>query len=205
MSKIKTETKAQDLPMKQGGKAVTALDLPLMDPMPDDIGSYFAICAEKLGMVPNVLQAYGFDEAKFRAFSQFYNNLMLDESGLSKLEREMIAVVVSSINRCFYCLVAHGQAVRQLSGDPVLGELMVMNYRAADLSERHRRMLDYAAKLTETPEKVTGEDRAQLTAAGFSDRDIWDIANVTGFFNMSNRVAIATDMTPNDGYHGQNR
>jgi len=200
-----TELKEGRVPAKQAAKAVTALDLPPMDPLPDDIGNYFAICAEKLGMVPNVLQAYSFDEAKFRAFSQLYNNLMLDESGLSKLEREMIAVVVSSINRCFYCLVAHGQAVRQLSGDPLLGELMVMNYRAADLSERHRVMLDYAAKLTETPEKVTGEDRAMLTAAGFSDRDIWDIANVTGFFNMSNRVAIASDMTPNDGYHGQNR
>lgn len=200
-----TDKHNDDQPVTQAGKPVTALDLPPMDPMPEDIGKYFAICHEKLGMVPNVLTAYSFDEAKFRAFSQLYNNLMLDESGLSKLEREMIAVVVSSINRCFYCLVAHGQAVRQLSGDPMLGELMVMNYRAADLSERHRLMLDYVAKLTEEPAKVSAEDRAKLVEAGFSDRDIWDIANVTGFYNMSNRVAIATDMTPNDAYHGLDR
>lgn len=199
------EHERQELPKQQGGKAVTALDLDLMDPMPEDIASYFAICREKLGLVPNVLTAYGFDEAKFRAFSQLYNNLMLENSGLSKLEREMIAVVVSSINRCFYCLVAHGQAVRALSGDPILGELLVMNYRAAALSVRHRAMLDYAAKLTGEPDKVVETDREALRMAGFDDRDIWDIANVTGFFNMSNRVAIATDMTPNDEYHAQNR
>ena len=192
-------------PSNQAGKSVTALALPPLDPMPEDIGNYLAICQEKLGMVPNVLRAYSFDEVQFRAFSQLYNCLMLDESGLTKLEREMIAVVVSSINRCFYCLVAHGQAVRELSGDPLLGELMVMNYRAADLSNRQRTMLDYVAKLTEDPAKVTAQDRERLKEAGFSDRDVWDIANVTGFFNMSNRVAIASDMTPNDAYHGMNR
>ena len=192
-------------PADQSGKAITALDLPAMDPMPEDIAKYLGICDEKLGLVPNVLAAHTFDENVFRAFSALYNNLMLEDSGLSKLEREMIAVVVSSINRCFYCLVAHGQAVRQLSGDPLLGELMVMNYRAADLSPRHRAMLDYTAKLTEQPSKVTDKDREGLRDAGFSDRDIWDIANVVGFFNMSNRVAIAVDMTPNDAYHGMDR
>ncbi|PLW76507.1 peroxidase-related enzyme [Cohaesibacter celericrescens] len=194
-----------EAPKPQSGKAVIALDLSPMDPMPEDIAKYFAICADKLGMVPNVLVAHSFDEAKFRAFSALYNNLMLDESGLSKLEREMIAVVVSSINRCLYCLVAHGQAVRALSGDPLLGELLVMNYRAADLSPRHRAMLDYAAKLTEEPEKMTAADRQALSDVGFSDLDIWDIANVIGFFNMSNRVAIATDMAPNDAYHSMDR
>lgn len=199
------EHEEQKMPKRQGDQPVTALDLPPMDPMPEDIAKYFAICQDKLGMVPNVLTAYSFDEAKFRGFSNLYNNLMLEDSGLSKLEREMIAVVVSSINRCFYCLVAHGQAVRELSGDPQLGELMVMNYRAAKLSSRHRVMLDYVAKLTEEPSKVTEDDRQGLVEAGFSDRDIWDIANVTGFFNMSNRVAIATDMAPNDDYHGMTR
>ena len=199
------EKERAEKPRMQQGKRVTVLDLSPMDPMPEDIAKYFDICEDKLGMVPNVLAAYSFDEAKFRAFSQFYNNLMLEESGLSKLEREMIAVVVSSVNRCFYCLVAHGQAVRALSGDPMLGELMVMNYRAADLSLRHQAMLDYAAKLTEEPSKVMASDRDRLREVGFTDQDIWDIANVTGFFNMSNRVAIATDMTPNDAYHGQDR
>jgi uncharacterized peroxidase-related enzyme len=134
-----------------------------------------------------------------------YNDLMLAPSGLSKLEREMIAVAVSSHNRCYYCLVAHGAAVRQLSGEPPLGELMAMNYRAARLSERHRAMLDFAVKLTAEPWRVEEDDRAGLRRAGFADRDIWDIAAVAGFFNMTNRVASATDMRPNSVYHGKAR
>ena len=100
----------------------TALDLPMVDPLPDPTQKYFDICLDKLGMVPNVLRAYAFDIEKLDAFTGLYNTLMLGPSGLSKLEREMIAVVVSSINRCFYCLVAHGAAVRHLSGDPQLGD-----------------------------------------------------------------------------------
>ena len=118
------------------------------------MGGYFAKCQEKLGFVPNVLEAYAFDNAKLETFVGLYNDLMLAPSGLSKLEREMIAVAVSSVNRCYYCLVAHGAAVRALSGDPALGELMVMNYRAARLSKRQRAMLDFATKLTATPWSV---------------------------------------------------
>ena len=167
--------------------------------------AYFAKCQEKLGFVPNVLSAYAFDSAKLEAFVAMYNDLMLAPSGLSKLEREMIAVAVSSVNRCYYCLVAHGAAVRALSGDPALGELMVMNYRAARLSKRQRAMLDFAVKLTAEPWAIEEEDREGLRKAGFSDRDIWDIAAVAGFYNMSNRVASATDMRPNSVYHGQAR
>jgi uncharacterized peroxidase-related enzyme len=183
---------------------ITALDLPPA-PLTPEMKAYFAKCEEKLGFVPNVLKAYGFDMAKLEAFVAMYNDLMLAPSALSKLEREMIAVAVSSHNRCYYCLVAHGAAVRHLSGDPVLGELMVMNYRAAPLSPRHRAMLDFAVKLTAEPWTVEDEDRARLRAAGFSDRDIWDISAVAAFFNMTNRVASATDMRPNSAYHGQAR
>ena len=184
--------------------AVTALDLPPA-PLSADMEAYFAKCKDKLGFVPNVLKAYAFDMAKLSAFVAMYNDLMLAPSGLSKLEREMIAVAVSAQNRCYYCLAAHGAAVRQLSGDPVLGELMVMNYRAARLSQRERVMLDFAVKLTAQPWRLGEDERAALRAAGFSDRDIWDIAAVAGFFNMSNRVASATDMRPNSVYHGQSR
>src|SRR5690606_9362792 len=111
---------------------VTALDLAQAE-LSDATKAYFAKCEEKLGLVPNVLLAYAFDEKKLRAFTDMYNDLMLGDSGLSKLEREMIAVAVSPINHCFYCLTAHGAAVRQLSGDPKLGEMMVMNFRVADL------------------------------------------------------------------------
>lgn len=183
---------------------ITALHL---DPaaLTPGMAAYFAKCEEKLGFIPNVLAAYAFDMPKLEAFAAMYNDLMLAPSGLSKLEREMIAVAVSSHNRCYYCLVAHGAAVRQLSGDPKLGEQMVMNYRAARLSKRQRAMLDFAVKLTAEPWTVEEEDRAALRKVGFVDRDIWDIGAVAAFFNMSNRVASATDMRPNTVYHAQAR
>ena len=183
---------------------ITALSLKGA-PLTPAMQTYFAKCQEKLGFVPNVLQAYAFDVAKLQPFVDMYNDLMLAPSGLSKLEREMIAVAVSSQNRCYYCLVAHGAAVRALSGDPVLGELMVMNYRAARLSKRQRAMLDFAVKVTNASWTIEEEDREALRRVGFTDRDIWDIAAVAGFFNMSNRVASATDMRPNSVYHAQAR
>ena len=183
----------------------TALDLPMVDPLPDETRKYFDVCQDKLGMVPNVLRAYAFDIDKLNAFTAMYNDLMLADSGLSKLEREMIAVVVSSVNKCFYCLVAHGAAVRQLSGDPSLGEMMVMNWRAADLDARQSAMLQFAEKVTRSSAEIVEADRQALRQAGFSDRDIFDIASVTGFFNMTNRVASATAMAPNPEYHGQAR
>lgn len=184
---------------------VTALDLPMTDPLPEATRKYFDLCQERLGLVPNVLKAYAFDIERLNAFTAMYNDLMLGESGLSKLDREMIAVVVSSVNRCWYCQVAHGAAVRELSGDPALGEAMVMNYRAAKLDTRQRAMLDFAVKLTEASAEVEEPDRQALRDAGFSDRDIFDIASVAGFFNMTNRVASAVDMQPNDAYHATAR
>lgn len=186
---------------------LTALDIPVTETedLDADMRKYFEVCQEKLGMVPNVLRAYTFDQDKLRNFSNFYTELMLGDSGLSKLEREMIAVVVSSINHCVYCLTAHGQSVRQLSGDPLLGEMLVMNYRSAVLSDKQRAMLDFAAELTETPDKIVAADRQALRDAGFSDRDIWDIGATASFFNMTNRMSSATDMMPNQQYHALNR
>ena len=186
-------------------KTPTALDLPMVDPLPEATQKYFDICQDKLGMVPNVLQAYAFDIDKLNAFTTFYNDLMLASSGLTKLEREMIAVVVSSINRCFYCLTAHGAAVRELAGDPILGEQLVMNYKAADLAPKQRAMLDFAALLTTASATVEEADRQTLRDHGFTDRDIWDITSVAAFFNMTNRVASGTAMVPNAEYHGQTR
>ena len=191
--------------MTNDGKSPTALDLPMVTPLPEATAKYFAVCQEKLGLVPNVLRAYAFDIAKLNAFTALYNDLMLAPSGLSKLDREMIAVVVSSLNRCWYCQVAHGATVRELSGDPVLGEAMVMNWRVARLTTRQRAMLDFAEKLTLASARVEEADRQALRDAGFSDRDIWDIASVAGFFNMTNRIASATAMEPNPEYHGAHR
>jgi uncharacterized peroxidase-related enzyme len=200
---------AKPVPLKTAPPApddtpTIALDLPMAKLSPA-MAAYFKKCQDRLGFVPNVLIAYAFDMTKLEAFVAMYNDLMLGESGLSKLEREMIAVAVSSQNRCYYCLTAHGAAVRQYSGNPLLGEQIVMNYRAARLNKRQRAMLDFAVKLTAQPANVEDGDRERLRRAGFSDRDIWDVAAIAGFFNMSNRVASATDMRPNTVYQGQAR
>jgi uncharacterized peroxidase-related enzyme len=194
---------AQEADAAPGGP--TALDLPPVDPLPEATARYLALCEEKLGLVPNVLRAMTFDIAKFDAFAAMYNDLMLGPSGLTGLEREMIAVAVSSLNRCWYCQVAHGAAVRALSGDPVLGEALVMNWRVAPLSPRQRAMLAFAEKVTLASAAIEEPDRAALRAEGFSDRDIWDIAATAAFFNMSNRLASATGMQPNAAYHAQAR
>jgi uncharacterized peroxidase-related enzyme len=179
----------------------TALDLGPQAELDAGLTAYFDKCLEKLGFVPNVLRAYAFDAVKLKAFIDMADNLMLADSGLTKLEREMIAVAVSAVNHCHYCLTAHGAAVRQRAGDPLTGERVAQNYRAANLPPRQKAMLDFAVKLTEAPDKIEEEDREALRCAGFSDRDIWDIAAVAGFFNMSNRIAAATDMQPNREYH----
>lgn len=182
---------------------IVALHIPEPDEasLSPETQAYFAKCREKLGMVPNVLRAYAFDEAKLTAFSLFYNDLMLAPSGLSKAEREMIAVVVSAENRCVYCLTAHGAGLRALTGAPALAEVIAQNYRAAPLPPRLRVMLDFAVKLTNTPQCMAEADRQALRDVGFEDRDIWDIASVAAFFNMSNRVAAAVEMQPNPDYH----
>ncbi len=180
---------------------VMALDLPAVSPLPEATERYLNLCQEKLGLIPNVLHAYLFDLAKFNAFTAMYNDLMLAPSGLSKMEREMIAVVVSSLNRCLYCQVAHGAALRQLSQDPIWAEQILLNWRAAELSPRQRAMLNFVEKITLDSHKIEEADRQALREAGFSDRDIFDIAAVAGFFAMSNRVASATGMKPNRDYY----
>ncbi|MEK6248435.1 MAG: peroxidase-related enzyme [Planctomycetales bacterium] len=183
----------------------TALTIDQIDELTERQLGYFDKCIEKLGFIPNVLKAYAFSSAKLQAFADLYNDLMLADSNLSKLEREMIAVAVSSVNQCYYCLTAHGAAVRQLSGKPELGEQMVMNFRTADLDDRQTAMLEFADKLTRTPHAMVEQDREALRAVGFSDRDIWDISSVASFFNMSNRMASAVGMLPNPEYHAQGR
>ena len=181
--------------------------LPVADPeaLAEDLRELFALCTEKLGIVPNVLRAYSLRPQKLRNFVAMYNELMLAPSGLSKLEREMVAVVVSSANRCYYCLVAHGRAVRRLSGDPELGEMLVMNYRVAPLDPRRRAMLDFAWKLTTAPATIGEEDREGLHRAGLGDEDIFDLAETAAFFNMSNRMASGLDIIPNHEYHRWDR
>jgi len=186
---------------------IHAIDLPIpeTDDLEPDLKKYFEVCQEKLGMVPNVLRSYAVAPERLRAFISMYNDLMRSGSGLSKLEREMIATVVSSENKCFYCVVAHGAGVRELSGDPALGELMAINYRAAELSERQSAMLDFAVKVTQSPATIEESDRQALRDAGFDERDIMDIACIAAFFNMTNRASTALDRMPNPEYHAKAR
>jgi uncharacterized peroxidase-related enzyme len=184
---------------------ISVLGVPDPAALDDDLQVIWKKCVEKLGFVPNVLSTYSLKPKRLRNFMAMYNEIMLSDSGLSKLEREMIAVVVSSANRCYYCLVAHGAAVRALSGDPELGEMMALNYRVAKLDARQRTMLDFTWKLTTTPHLIDDADRDGLRAAGLSNEDMFDLAETVAFFNLSNRMASATDMMPNRAYHRQDR
>jgi uncharacterized peroxidase-related enzyme len=180
---------------------ISKLGVPDRSELDEDLQLVFRKCVDKLGYVPNVLAAYSLRPQRLRNFMTIYNEIMLSSSGLSKLEREMVAVVVSSANRCYYCLVAHGAAVRQLSGDPELGEMLALNYRVARLDPRQRLMLDFAWKLTTTPHLVDDSDRDALSQQGLSQEDIFDLAETVALFNLSNRMASATDMIPNREYH----
>ena len=189
---------------KQGQKGnLTKLDLDYEGTKDgeDQVKNYLEIVQQKLGFIPNVLAAFAKFPKQFEGFTKLYNALMLGESGLTKLEREMIAVTVSSENHCFYCLVAHGSAVRELSNDPQLGERIAANFRSAELPKKQEELLNFTKKLTKDPSEIGENDRQKLRDVGYTDRDIWDISAIVGLFNMTNRLASATEMEPNNNYH----
>ena len=189
---------------KQGQKGnLTKLDLDYKGTKDgeDQVKNYLEIVQQKLGFIPNVLAAFAKFPKQFEGFTKLYNALMLGESGLTKLEREMIAVTVSSENHCFYCLVAHGSAVRELSNDPQLGERIAANFKSAELPKKQEELLNFTKKLTKDPSEIGENDRKKLRNVGYTDRDIWDISAIVGLFNMTNRLASATEMEPNNNYH----
>ncbi len=189
---------------KQGQKGnLTKLDLDYKGTKDgeDQVKNYLEIVQQKLGFIPNVLAAFAKFPKQFEGFTKLYNALMLGESGLTKLEREMIAVTVSSENHCFYCLVAHGSAVRELSNDPQLGERIAANFKSAELPKKQKELLNFTKKLTKDPSEIDENDRKKLRDVGYTDRDIWDISAIVGLFNMTNRLASATEMEPNNNYH----
>ena len=167
----------------------------------EGVENYLKIVEEKIGFIPNVLAAFAKFPKQFEGFTKLYNSLMLGESGLTKLEREMIAVTVSSENHCFYCLVAHGSAVRELSNDPQLGERIAANFKSAELPRKQQELLSFARQLTRDPSEIGEDQRKKLKDVGYTDRDIWDISAIVGLFNMTNRLASATEMEPNSNYH----
>lgn len=180
---------------------VMALTISSPEPLDEFLVEAAAVAQEKIGFVPNILKGYAHVPERLKNFVATRDELMVGESGLSPLEREMIAVVVSAHNSCFYCLSSHGAKVRQLSGDPTLSEGLSMNYRHAGLDDRVRAMLDFAVALTLSPQYVGDDDREALREVGFSEEDIWDVIEVTAFFNMTNRLAAGAGMIPNEEYH----
>ena len=184
---------------------VTALGEGSEDDLPEALRPYVRTCRDTLGFVPSLLRAWLLRPERMRHFVAAYDALMLGPSGLSTLEREMIAVAVSAANRCYHDLVVHGAAVRRLSEDPELGEMMALNYRVAQLPARQREMLDFAVRLTERPHEIAQSDRDALSAQGFSDADLFDIAEVAAFFNYTNRMAHALDVMPSRELHAASR
>ena len=184
---------------------VSWLELPAEEEIDPGMAKLFAKAREFLGFVPNVFVGYTIRPTHFRPWFDHFRELMQGESELTQAEREMICLAVSAENHCLYCLVAHGAELRQLLGDPVLGDRITLDYRRAGLDERTTAMLDYAVKITRSPVECSEEDVNRLRALGFSDEAIFDIAEVAAMFNYTNRLASATGMMPNREYHSLGR
>lgn len=162
-------------------------------------------CQERDGFVPNVFKAYSWRGDRFAAWLAYFKSVTRASPTLGKLEREMIAVAVSMENGCFYCLAAHGYEVRKLLGDPAQGEAVTLDWRRATIGDRERAMLEYAVKVATQPRTCSREDIAALQAHGFSDEDVWDIAEVASLYSATNRMAMAAGFVPNTDYHGMSR
>jgi uncharacterized peroxidase-related enzyme len=184
---------------------ISRLGLPNEQSLPEDIQAIFAEMRAKPGFVPNVYQAYSLRPQQLRGFIALYDAIMIETSGLTKAEREMIAVAVSAQNHCFYCLTSHGAVLRIRAKDEVLADTIAANYRAASLTPRQRAMLDLAVKITVDSAAVSDQDIADLRNHGFTDEDIMDIIQTAALFNYSNRVASALDLRPNREYHDMAR
>jgi uncharacterized peroxidase-related enzyme len=179
------------------GRSLSWLRVPPEEEAPAAAKELFDRSQEKLGFVANVLRVYALRPRHLELWNAFYDDLMRGESGLSKAQREMIAVVVSTANRCHYCMVSHAAYLRKLTGNPALVEQLRTNYRYADLEPRERAMLDFAVKLTERSSSCTEADVEALREAGWSDEDVMDITEVAAMFNFTNRLASGLGWIPN--------
>jgi len=173
--------------------------------LPEDIREIYETNRTKIGFVPNVFRAYAIRPEHFRAFMQYHDVLMRGPSGLSRAEREAIVVAVSSENRCLYCMIAHGAALRVLGKDAMLADQIAANWRTAELTPRLRAILGFASRVNEPGFAASDEELAALRSGGFSDHDIWDIAAIASFFGFSNRMAGLMDMRPNAAFYTMGR
>lgn len=178
--------------------------VPDREELPEDVRERIEAETERAGFTPNVFDAFAYKPSHFRAFFA-YHDALTEDTTLDREEIEMLVVTVSGVNDCLYCVVAHGALLRIFADAPKLADQLATNHRTADLSERHRAMLDFAVKLTETPGRVDDADLEALRAVGFTDEEIWDVGSVVSVFNLSNRMATLADMRPNDVFYGMGR
>ncbi|MGA2055826.1 MAG: peroxidase-related enzyme [Bradyrhizobium sp.] len=180
---------------------VSRFPVPSLDAMPEDIRNRLLAVQEKSGFIPNVFLTLAFRPDEFRAFFAYHDALMEKEGGLSKAEREMIVVATSAANQCQYCVIAHGAILRIRAKNPLIADQIAVNYRKADITPRQRTMLDFAMKISQEAQLVSDADFAELSEHGFNEDDVWDIAAISAFFALSNRMANVTAMRPNDEFY----
>jgi uncharacterized peroxidase-related enzyme len=183
----------------------TRFPTPSLDKLPEDIRERILAVQEKSGFVPNVFLTFAYRPDEFRAFFAYHDALMEKDSGLSKAEREMIVVATSAANQCHYCVIAHGAILRIRAKNPLIADQIAVNYRKAEITHRQRAMLDFAMKVSREASTISEADFSALTAHGFSDDDIWDIAAIAAFFALSNRMANFSAMRPNDEFYMMGR
>ncbi|MDE2378099.1 peroxidase-related enzyme [Bradyrhizobium sp.] len=174
---------------------------PAIDALPEDIRTRLLAVQEKSGFVPNVFLTLAYRPDEFRAFFAYHDALMEKDSGLTKAEREMIVVATSAANQCQYCVIAHGAILRIRAKNPLIADQIAVNYRKADITPRQKAMLDFAMKVSADAQRVSDDDLAALAPHGFSNDDIWDIAAISAFFALSNRMANFAGMRPNDEFY----
>jgi uncharacterized peroxidase-related enzyme len=180
---------------------ISKYPVPKLEELPADIRNRMLEVQQKAGFIPNVFVTLAHRPDEFRAFFAYHDALMLKESGLSKAEKEMIVVATSGLNQCPYCVIAHGAILRIYAKNPQIADQVAIHHRKSDLTPRQKAMLDFACKLSRTPEAMTDADHEILRGHGFSAQDIWDIGGITAFFALSNRMAHLIDMRPNDEFY----
>ena len=180
---------------------MTRYPAPELKDLPEDIRAKVLEVQEKAGFIPNVFLALARRPAEWRAFFAYHDALMLKDSGLSKGDREMIVTTTSAANKCLYCVVAHGAILRIYEKKPMVADQVAVNYRKADITPRQRAMLDFAMKVCLKSDEISEADFTALQQHGFSDEDIWDIAAITAFFGLSNRMASFSNMMPNPEFY----
>ena len=175
--------------------------VPTIDTLPEDIRTRLLAVQEKSGFIPNVFLTLAYRPDEFRAFFAYHDALMDKDGGLTKAEREMIVVATSSANQCQYCVIAHGAILRIRAKNPIIADQIAVNYRKADITPRQRAMLDFAMKVSRDSQNISEADFIEVASHGFGNDDIWDIAAISAFFALSNRMASFTDMRPNDEFY----